>query len=76
MMSETEAFYPAKPSDRDKGGFDLAEKNGWLTCLTARSLINPGADANFWNAIYATRKRRKKTALATAHMMTLETALT
>jgi hypothetical protein len=26
MMSETEAFYPAKPSDRDKGGFDLREE--------------------------------------------------
>jgi len=61
MMSETEAFYPAKPSDRDKGGFDLAEKNGWLTCSTARSLINPGADANFWKCDLCDQKKKEAT---------------
>ena len=60
-MSETEAFYPAKPSDRDKGGFDLAEKNGWLTCSTARSLINPGADANFWKCDLCDQKKKEAT---------------
>ena len=61
MMSETEAFYHAKPSDRDKGGFDLAEKNGWLTCSTARSLINPGADANFWKCDLCDQKKKEAT---------------
>ena len=59
MMPGTEAFYPAKPSDRDKGGFDLAEKNGWLTCSTARSLINPGADANFWKCDLCDKKKKE-----------------
>ena len=57
MMSETEAFYPA----RDKGGFDLAENNGWLTCSTARSLINPGADANFWKCDLCDQKKKEAT---------------
>ena len=59
MLPGTEAFYPAKPSDRDKGGFDLAEKNGWLTCSTARSLINPGADANFWKCDLCDKKKKE-----------------
>ena len=60
-MSRTEAFYPAKPSDRDTGGFDLAEKNGWLTCSTARSLKNPGADANFWKCDLCDQKKKEAT---------------
>ena len=60
-MSGSEAFYPAKSSDRDTGGFDLAEKNGWLTCSTARSLKNPGADANFWKCDLCDKKKKEAT---------------
>jgi len=61
MMSGTEAFYPAKPSDRDRGGFDLAVRNGWLTCSMARSLKNPGADANFWKCDLCDKPKREAT---------------
>ena len=44
----TEAFYVAEPYEHDQVSFDLAEKNGWLTCSTARSSKNPGVDLNFW----------------------------
>ena len=44
----TEAFYVAEPYEHDEVSFDLAEKNGWLTCSTARSSKNPDAVLNFW----------------------------